>query len=119
MKIPVLFVTLGLFIALLFSATAAATGGRIGFAGAIVEPTCSVPTTDVTLGITAQPVTKALRLSCAGPASAMIPAHRMYSLTVKQLASSEPDRVLAYFYTYVKASRPDAADPILLTQTYD
>jgi len=31
----------------------------------------------------------------------------------------EADRVLKYFETYVKASRPDAAEPVLLTETYE
>jgi type 1 fimbria pilin len=96
-----------------------AAGGRITFSGAIVVPTCIVKTEGVeTLVANASGQNRLNRMNCAGPeANAAEP--QVFTVTVVRVSSSTPDRVLNYFDTYVKANRPDAADPLLLTQTYE
>lgn len=99
---------------------ASAEGGRITFSGAVVAPTCGVSSPVITM-VAAVPhaVTETQRLTCATSGNAGSAASRIYALTVVHLSSSVPDRVLKYFDAYVKAGRPDAADPILLTQVYE
>lgn len=94
------------------------SGGRITFRGAIVEPTCSMATVSVTTLVLATGQNRPHRVKCAGPDTGFL-APPIYTLTVAPLSSSTADRVLKYFDTYVKASQPDAADPLLLTQTYE
>jgi hypothetical protein len=101
------------------SGSTGASGGRITFIGAIVEPTCGVKAESVeTLVSRSSGQHRLNRMTCAGSDVAAA-APQIYSVTVVRLSSSEADRVLKYFDTYVKASRPDAVDPVLLTQTYE
>jgi hypothetical protein len=95
------------------------TGGRITFTGAVVEPTCGVKAERLEALVARSSGPHRLnRMTCAGPDVATI-APQIYSVTVVRLSSSTTDRVLKYFDAYVKASQPDALDPILLTQTYE
>lgn len=102
-------------------AEASAAGGQIMFSGAVVEPTCSVSTSESTAIAAVAPgkEIEVQRLACAGSGNPTIVVRRMYALTAVRLSSSVPDPVLRYFDAYVKASRPDATDPVLLTQTYE
>lgn len=59
------------------------------------------------------------RLACGKLDHAATGAAQRYVLTTEHLSSSVSDRVLKYFDAYVKASQPHAADPVLLTQTYE
>jgi hypothetical protein len=96
-----------------------ASGGRITFRGSIVEPTCGVEAEGVeTLVARASGQNRLYRMNCAGP-NAAAAAPQIYNVTIVRLSSSAADRVLKYFDTYVKASRPDAVDPLLLTETYE
>ena len=99
-----------LLAALLIPSIATAAEQRIVFSGAIVEPTCGVAAPQRTA---AAPQ----RLTCATSGDAA--ANPAYVLTTRRLSSQESDHVLEYFDAYVKAGRPDAAAPILLTQAYD
>jgi hypothetical protein len=95
------------------------SSGRITFTGAVVEPTCDVTAESaVTLVTRASAQDLRRRASCAGP-NATAAAAQIYVMTVVRLSDSVTDRVLKYFDTYVRASRPDAVDPELLTQTYE
>jgi hypothetical protein len=101
------------------SGSAGVLGGRMTFTGAIVEPTCAVQAASVETLVARSSVQHRLnRVTCAGPDIAAI-TPQIYSLSVVRLSSLEADRVLKYFETYVKASRPDAAEPVLLTETYE
>lgn len=105
---------------LLVPLPARAESGQITFSGSVVEPTCNAATAGNMAITAAAPVIAAeTRQTCAGPGIATVAASRIYALTVVRLSSSVPDRVLKYFDTYVKTSRTDAADPVLLTQTYE
>jgi hypothetical protein len=99
-----------LFITLLIPSIATAADQRIGFSGALVEPTCGVVVSQRT---TAAPQ----RLTCA--ASNHATTNPVFVLTTRSLSGQESDHVLEYFDAYVKAGRPDAVAPTLLTQTYD
>jgi type 1 fimbria pilin len=100
----------------LHSASALAASGEIVFSGSIVESTCNVASAQI--GAIAPRIATS-RLSCGRPVAGSNGAPQTYVMTQTRLSSSESDRVLKYFDTYVKAGRPDAADPTLLTQTYD
>jgi len=96
---------------------ASAAEERIVFTGAIVESSCSITAVESTAAVLA-PHTDTHRLICA-PRNRAADAAPRYSLTNKQLSGSESDPVLKYFDAYIKALRPGAADPMLLTQTYE
>lgn len=98
-----------------------AESGRIIFSGSIVEPTCSLAPEESAMvtGATPSVVGETRRQTCARPGHATAAASGIYALTFVRLSSSVPDRVLQYFDTYVKASRVDAVDPMLITQTYE
>jgi hypothetical protein len=94
--------------------------GRVTFSGAVVTPTCSVATPVIAMvADVPSAVTEARQLTCATSGNASVAVPQSYALTVVRLSSSVPDRVLKYFDDYVRASRSDAADPVLLTQVYD
>lgn len=97
-----------------------AESGQIIFSGSVVEPTCNAGDAE-NMAITgaATTITAETRQTCAKPGNATAAASRIYALTVVRLSSSVPDRVLKYFDAYVKASRADTVDPVLLTQTYE
>jgi len=104
-----------------------ASGGRISFMGAIVEPTCSasVASIDTVASISTSHNVTPLRFAC-GTARTATDSSQFYSLTVVDLdaATINHDRVLDYFAGYVKAadSRDKAGKrvtPILVTQTYE
>ena len=99
-----------LLVTLFIPSIATAADQRIVFSGAIVEPTCGIAVSQRT---TAAPQ----RLTCT--ASNQASANPIYVLTRRRLSGQESDHVLDYFDAYVKAGRSDAADPTLLTQTYD
>jgi hypothetical protein len=86
-----------------------AENDQIAFSGSIVESTCGATPT----------IAAETRQTCAGPGNVPAAVSRIYALTAVRLSSSVPDRVLKYFDAYVKTSRTDAADPMLLTQTYE
>lgn len=119
MKITLFIVAWCLCTTALISTAASSADGRIGFSGAVVEPTCSVAADDHTIAAAIAPRVDAQRLACAKSDAAMAAAPRIYSLTTEKLSSSESDRLLKYFEAYVKANRIDASAPVLLTQTYE
>ncbi|HWX65348.1 MAG TPA: hypothetical protein VNZ27_02870 [Rhodanobacter sp.] len=88
--------------------------GRITFTGMIVEPTCSTPSL-VAIASATEFTTR--RMTCLDRRGSA--ATQGYTLSIVRLTSAVPDHVLQYFVTYVKAARPDAADPLLLTKVYE
>jgi hypothetical protein len=123
---PIMTITLLLIVAGCLSAStfvpfiADAQEGRITFSGAVVTPTCSVATPVIAMAADVRSAVKETRqLTCATSANASLTVPQRYALTAVLLSSSVPDRVLKYFDDYVRASRSDAADPVLLTQVYD
>jgi hypothetical protein len=96
-----------------------ASGGRITFTGAIVEPTCGVSTEHIaTMVANSSTQNLSRRIACT-VANALTSAAPIYAVTVVKLTGSEPDRVLQYFNKYVKASQANASGPVLVTQTYE
>lgn len=95
--------------------TVRAADGRVTFSGAVVEPTCSVVTTALTTALT---TFRPRRMVCANPGK-LGAAARSYVVSSVRLTRATPYRVLQYFNAYVRASRPGAAAPVLLTQVYD
>lgn len=91
-------------------------GGTVTFVGAIVAPTCSMAAEDAATP-SALPTSNS-RQTCAGAGSAATNAARIYDVSVQHLSNAESDRVLQYFDNYVRANS-SAADPLLLTQTYE
>lgn len=106
---------------LLVSLPARAQSGRITFSGAVVEPSCSAVTEENLMALADPSPARGgqTRRTCARPGNTAGAASRIYALTIVRLSSSVPDRVLQYFDAYVKADRAGAADPLLLTQTYE
>jgi type 1 fimbria pilin len=95
------------------------SGGRITFTGAIVESTCGVTAESAATWVTGVPAQNSLhQATCTGPNAAAVAA-QVYRVSVVGLSDSESDRVLKYFDNYVKASGPDAKDPVLVTQIYE
>lgn len=111
----------GCILAMSFVAQSAkATDGRVMFSGAIVEPTCQVD--QLNPDIARQPVAEARasgRVACAGASGVTSAMPQAYTLTVAQLSTETPDRLLRYFAAYVKAGSTDVAAARLVTQTYD
>jgi hypothetical protein len=103
-------ISLLFLVTLLIPSVAAAADQRIVFSGAIVEPTCGVGASQRTTGAPQ-------RLICA--VSSHATTNPTFGLTTRSLSGQESDHVLEYFDAYVKAGRPDAEAPTLLTQTYD
>jgi hypothetical protein len=121
MTMSLIVVVAGCLYAMAFiPAAVSAASGQIAFSGAIVEPTCNAPPVEVTMAAYAPGTeTRARRLACGKLDHAAAGASQRYVLTTEHLSSSVSDRVLKYFDAYVKASQPHAADPVLLTQTYE
>jgi type 1 fimbria pilin len=96
-------------------------GGTIRFAGAIVEPTCSIGTEPDSLSAVASAARtrQSYQRTCSDTSSAAVNASRIYSVDVVHLSNSEPDQVLRYFASYVRAAQSSGADPVLVTQTYE
>jgi hypothetical protein len=96
-------------------------GGTITFVGAVVEPTCSLMSSDMTQIVGAAQALPSLQRSCSVATSAGAAANtaRPYSIDVVSLSGGEPDRVLQYFANYVRAAEPESAHPVLVTQTYE
>lgn len=90
----------------------AQAAGRLSFVGAVVTPTCPVMVS--AQGLQNLP----LRHSCASSGS-NVGASRTFVLAVTRLDGAVDDKVLRYFDAYVRASRANAADPLLVTQTYE
>jgi hypothetical protein len=99
-----------------------ASGGRITFTGAIVEPTCSVSTAaiDAVASMRASRDATQSRFECSA-AQRTVDSGQHYSLTVASLdvATINHDRVLEYFVGYVKAAGNSDAEAKLVTQTYE
>jgi hypothetical protein len=97
-------------------------GGTIRFAGAVVEPTCSVAAMQGVLSLAASDTSmhQSLQQNCADPAApdATASASRPYDVDVVRLSGSEQDQVLRYFAGYVHAAQA-TANPVLVTQTYE
>ncbi|HEV2679269.1 MAG TPA: hypothetical protein VGV14_02105 [Rhodanobacter sp.] len=88
--------------------------GRISFTGMIVEPTCATPGLFAIASATEFTTRRMTCLDRRGSATT-----QGYTLSIVRLKSAVSDHVLQYFVTYVKAARPDAADPVLLTKVYE
>lgn len=99
-----------------------ASGGRISFMGAIVEPTCSasVASIDTVASMSTSHNVTPLRFAC-GTARTATDSSQFYSLTVVDLdaATINHDRVLDYFAGYVKAAGNNMAAAKLVTQTFE
>jgi hypothetical protein len=99
-----------------------ASGGRITFSGAIVEPTCSVSTAaiDAVASLRASRDATQSRFGCS-TAQRTVDSGRHYSLAVASLdvATINHDRVLEYFAGYVKAAGNSDAEAKLVTQTFE
>jgi type 1 fimbria pilin len=117
-------------VAMMVASTAVRAGGggtvdsgTITFSGAVVEPTCSAVAgaDDVSVVVGAAQTHQSLQRNCSMPVSAGVPtdAPRPYQVNVVNLSGAESDRVLSYFANYVRAAQPGAADPMLVTQTYE
>jgi len=91
--------------------SARAAEGRIGFSGAVVEPTCGV---DMSQPRDMQAGTDATHQSCGAVAgnSGRSYARRVVDATGPALAS---DPLLGYFASYAPAGAP----PRVVVQTYD
>jgi hypothetical protein len=95
------------------------SGGRITFTGAIVESTCGVTAESAAALATGAPKENLLhQATCTGPNAAAV-APQIYRVSAVRLSDSVSDRVLKYFDNYVKASGPEAKDPVLVTQIYE
>jgi hypothetical protein len=96
-------------------------GGTITFVGAIVEPTCNLTALPGISATNASSIRQSFQQSCAGSAAsgATVSASRPYSVDVVPISSSESDRVLQYFASYLRGAAPASADPVLVTQTYE
>ncbi len=93
-----------------------ASGGRITFTGAVVEPTCGASTERVATWIAVASESGRPHLdACPKSGAAPIPS-QIYAITVIHLSNAETDRVLRYFSNYVRAGRQD---PVLITQSYE
>jgi len=117
-------------VAMLFASSAVRAGGggnvesgTISFVGAVVEQTCSavaVPD-EMDQFVSAAQAHPSIQRSCSAPSTTGVATdtYRPYDVAVVHLSRAEPDQVLRYFANYVRAARPGAADPVLLTQTYE
>lgn len=102
------------------ASSANAATGRIGFSGAVVEPTCS--TADAHLDIASPsgsvdgPVSR--HLTCGQTAT---DPGRSYSRTVVNLnaAAIASDRLLNYFASYAISESTGGAQPKLVVHTYE
>lgn len=99
-----------------------ASGGRITFTGAIVEPTCSVnaEVTDTVASMPASHEALQRRFRC-GSAQSAVESGQFYSLTVVRLdaAATNHDRVLEYFAGYLKTTGSNEATAKLFTRTFE
>lgn len=90
----------------------AEAAGRLSFRGAVVIPTCPVTVSAQSLqGVQ-------LRYRCGSP-DANVGTSRNFALHVIHIDGATDDKVLRYFHTYMRASRADAVDPLLVIQTYE
>ncbi len=99
---------------------AEASGGRISFSGAVVEPTCSVPTHDLAAslpGPAAHP-SSPLRLVCGRTAT---DPGRPYSRVVLDLdaARGADDRLLNYMIRRASPASTGGTSYKLVVRTYD
>jgi type 1 fimbria pilin len=88
-------------------------GGTITFRGAIVEPTCALPSLEVATSLP----TGSASLTCARVG--VSPAK--YTIHVQSLATDPlpGDRLLSYLATYLGTSQPATSGAVLVTQTYE
>ena len=98
--------------------------GTISFIGAVGEPTCSIAADPVSLSavITASGSRLSLPRNClrqVGASPNAADASRIYQVDVEHLSVAEPDRVLNYFASYVRAAQTGTADPVLVTQNFE
>ena len=103
---------IGAFLALLASGAAAADG-RIGFSGAVVEPTCSVDANQPGADAPAQ-----VHRSCGQSAS---DAARSYSRSVQTLdaGTAAGNPLLGYFASYAPQGANGNPDARVVVRTYD
>lgn len=95
-------------------------GGTITFVGALVAPTCNIPSAQDLGAITGSAGNLQLRQrTCVGAVPASANAAQIYNTSVVHLSNSESDQVLRYFANYVRTAQPTSADPILVTRTYE
>lgn len=112
MRIVLFTLMIGALLATTFNACASdASGGRIQFSGAIVEPTCGVTTVPVA---TREPG----QVSCAASGKTAT-GTTVYSSTIERLSGVQADRMLQYFDNYVEETAPGGMHPQLITQTYE
>lgn len=97
-----------------------ASGGRITFTGAIVEPTCAASIGAVASVLASHGATPH-RFGCNMAVRPTANSNQFYSLTVVNLdaATINHDRVLEYFAGYVKAAGNSGAEAKLVTQTFE
>jgi hypothetical protein len=102
------------------TSTAWASDGRIGFSGAVVEPTCRIDqqSPDMT-SLRASSLQVSPHVACAGPSGVTSAVPQAYTLTVTRLSAATPDRLLQYFAGYLVAGSAGVADARMVTQTYD
>lgn len=109
----------GLLVALAMSSAWAGGGGRIGFAGAVVEPTCAADSVQTGLSGPLSPQTGQAPRHLVCGRTATDPG-QPYSRTVQAIdaTSIAHDRLLGYFASY--AVGPDGKPAAnLVTRTYD
>ncbi|GLQ99492.1 hypothetical protein [Dyella mobilis] len=100
-------------------------GGTISFIGAVVAPTCSVATDQQSLSalIGTSGLHPSQSFNCSNPAAgaeaSTADPSRIYAVDVDHLTRSEPDQVLNYFASYVRAAQTGPADPVLVTQSFE
>jgi hypothetical protein len=94
--------------------------GTITFVGAIVAPTCTPSMFGSLTTSSVQPARGNVQSQiCSGPGGDAVNAARTYAQSVTPISSSESDQVLKYFGDYVRAGEGEAANPRLITQTYE
>ena len=91
-----------------------AESGRINFAGAVVEPTCAIDTSQMANAVAQTPIHRTCGQSAAD-------AGRSYSRTVTTLdaAAVANNQLLAYFASYASAKGDGKPATDLVVRTYD
>lgn len=105
------------------TSTAWASDGRIGFAGAIVAPTCSASDAHIgalmSAGQSSQ-VAVSVQFSCRSTGNVAPGEATTYSLSIARLDSitANHDRLLVYFVGYLNAADHGSAQPKVVTQIF-
>ena len=109
-----MFTALWAGLCLVSSVATSAQESRLLFSGSITEGTCSTSTASAAPN---WPAGRAVGSCASRPGT--LSAGRIYASASRPLAALEADPALHYFDAYVVRGQPNAAHPILLTQTYD